>query len=559
MQIPVEAKHSREEKQEIESRLLWSHDFPGAVVYLELTPNGLIYAVAREGKKKKSPRSHFLLNEKGEVFWKGSVKTTALIADDPHAIVMEVLETGLVLKGVASSGTTRWHYPLKGIPASTISDALSKTLVMVVLPYEWAGAEGQAQPADAVALDLTTGRERWSTQLGEISGSMTSFGSEFAVHENNVWWAAGGRAACLDLESGEPYWNVPIKANEEADSVWDFSTDRAVVVKGGEVTSFSREGGLEWQRELREEARPNGLGIASSGVVASVFTKKEAALALLDTADGNPLWIKSFKHKTKKLGPPPRGIAVNDASVALAIGKNLLGFSLLSGKELFKHKIKKRIFLGLEELRPFKNHLVLIGAEGAAGHALMDGHEIWKQDDFIDPVFEMRKTREATLALGMSGLSGGTAPGAQKAWKDYQSGSRDFTNAAMEASFQQGLYSQQQREKMRRASSNMSNAIGRFMEIDIQLVNRGLGPDYAEFYRHRGMTFIKLKQVSALDAALLNLETGEMEEAGVCTPGQGCISQMLVDPQRNRVIQAFRQATILCKEENLIKVYRFSP
>ncbi|OGQ68072.1 MAG: hypothetical protein A3F89_05840 [Deltaproteobacteria bacterium RIFCSPLOWO2_12_FULL_50_11] len=552
-------KRSSSEKKEIESLFLWSHQFPGALLYLELTPHGWLHAVAREGKGKKSPERRFLLNSEGRVVWEGPVAMTALLADNPFPVIMEVQQTGLVFRAINSSGSESWRYPLEGIPASTIMDPSSKTMLMVMMPYEWGTEQEKSYQADFLALDLQTGTVKWKTPLGEIRGSLTSFGGEMALSDDSLWWAAGGRAACLRLSTGESMWNIAIPRNDEASSEWIFTESGAFMAKGGHILSFSPQGALQWETLIKEGLSLNGFGRGTSGIAASFVGEKKVDLVVLDPVSGKILWQKDFKHNVKKEGPPPRGLVVSHDRVSLAMDQRLIGFELSSGEEVYSHKLKNKIFQGLNEIRSFDQHFVLVGFDGVRGYGIKDGKKLWEQTDFVDPVFEIRKTREATLSVALSGMQGGLSPGAKKAWKEYESGSRDFTSAAMEASFQQQMYRQQQQAQNQRATKNLSGAIGKFAEIDLTLVNRRLGSRYAQFYRHRGSSFMNLKNVEALDGALVDLTTGEVHVGGVKDSKTACVSQLLVDPEGQRIIQAYRQMALMCKDEDLIEVYRFTP
>lgn len=114
-------KRTKEERSATKERLICQHSFPYSLTRLELTPNGYLHAVARDDKGKKATRSRYLLDESCNQFWKGDESRTAVLADEPYPVVMEVVP----------SGAEKWTYQMPGVPASVASDADSGTLAMI--------------------------------------------------------------------------------------------------------------------------------------------------------------------------------------------------------------------------------------------------------------------------------------------------------------------------------------------------------------------------------------------------------------------------------------------
>lgn len=545
-------KRSKAERKAIATSVLWSHEFPGSIMMLEMTANGLLHAVALDGKNKKSPRSRYLVDYSGNVFWKGPAHTTALLGDAPHAVMLEVGGPGFIMSAVANSGARVWQYPMPGVPASTIAIPESNELVMVIMPYDWAIDSSKPYPANMVRLDLTTGKERWTTPIGNLKGSLESFGGEMAISADNVWWAAGGMAVKVGVAKGDVQWQSQMKNARGGGSAWVFGVNGAAVLRGNSVAFFDDASGLRWQRVFDNAENPNGIAWTTSGIAASLSGKKNVVLAVLDFGTGTSKWQTNTKHKVKKFGLPPRGIATHGNVVAQTAGSYLVGHDLTSGSELYRVKIKKNVFLSLDEIRQEQDNVILIGYKGATAYDISNGAEVWSHLNFVDPIEEVRKLKAAAMSVAMSNMQG-SAPGSQAAWKAHRDGSMSYTQAAQTAAFHTQMQSMARREK----DKKMAKTWGTLWEMEQQIVNRSLGPNYAEFYGHRGGSMMLLKVVDDLDGVLLDLRTGALTAGGGKRARNGCIPQLLIDPTRRKMVETYRQVSFVCQDEDTIEMYDF--
>ncbi len=548
----IAKKRTKAERNAIEAKMLWSHTFPGPVMRLEMTPAGLLHAVARDGRSKKSPRTRALLDYAGNVFWQGPEAKTALIADSPQAVIMEVGGSGLTLRAIVKSGAELWRYPMNGIPASTLSLPDSNELIMVMLPYEWPLATEKAYPATMVSIDLKNGAQRWSTPIGNIQGAVDAFGGELAVNEGSVWWAAGGRGARVEAANGKLAWSSELNLTSGNGSSWVFGPGGAAVMRGNGIAFFSSETGLTWQHVLAKAEHPNGIVWSDGSIVASLASKKEVFLAAFDIATGKVRWQTSVKHKAKKYGLPPRGVAVFGNVVAQPADRHLIGLDLATGSERYRTEIDKGFFRSIDALRQMNDKVVLLGFEGAIAFSIADGAQAWEQTGFIDPIIEIQKLKQAAMSVALSNFQG-SAPGAKQAWKEYSDGSRSYTSAAQTAAFESQMYRQQQSAKNAQSAKTLAS-LG---EMEQQVINRRLGPNYAEFYRHRGSKLMLLKIVNELDGALVDLRSGSVRESGGKRAREACIARILIDPISNRMVQTYRKMGILCSAVNTIEMYPF--
>lgn len=545
-------KRTKAERKAIDSTVMWEHKFPGAVVRLEMTPSGKLHAVARDGKGKKSPQTRYLLSYLGKVLWRGPALETALLSDNPYNIMMSVDQRGLVFSAVDNTGKTKWTHINDGIPASTISDDISKVLIMVVMPYEWGANPSKEYPATLQALNMNTGKINWTTSLGNIKGKLTEFGGELAIHNGSVWWAAGGRAFKASLSNGSLAFNVDINANSSAHTSWAFQGVNAAALKGGSVSYFD-QGGLKWQQSIKGADKPVGLAITGAGVAASVAGKKSLVLTMLDLNSGSSRWQKTAKHNLKKMGLPPSGLAVLGNVVAIAANRRVIGYDVSSGSEIYSVKMKKKHFLMTDDIRSFGSHFVLVGFEGATAFNISNGSVMWEKHGFVDPVAEIRAQKQAVWSIAIGNLKSGVSPQARAAWKKHSEGSMSYTAAAQTAAFYNRIHNQKEAEKTKKAAKNLS----KLGEIDLLTVNRSLGPNFAEFYESRGGSFLAMKNVQHLDGVVMDLRSGSTRSAGTRKARAGCVGQILVDPHRGRMVQVFRQMGFGCRDEMKIEMYGF--
>lgn len=331
--------------EELESRLLWTHEFPGSLTSLKLTSGGLLHAVARSGdkikmgKKKVWPEKRFLIDSSGRVVWSGDATTSALAADLKTLILLEFEGEDLFLKAIGPSGGEIWRSRVDGLPVSISASSPAQMIVYLSLPFESidssSASPSASNDAKLVALNLGTGGEKWKAPIGTIQGAPEDFGAELAIEEGSVWWAAGGRAVRINAGTGHVDWSASLETGAGAGSLWNVSGTGAWVARNGRVIGFRPESGPSWNREIRKGAIPNGLVLTSSGLVASFRDEKGVTVTLMDPSLGDPRWEKTGK------GSSPTGIAVSGDRVVITSGESLIGYELGNGEEVFKKKIKK--------------------------------------------------------------------------------------------------------------------------------------------------------------------------------------------------------------------------
>lgn len=555
----VVAKRSKTEKAEIESRVMWSYEFPGALHFMEISRNGLIHAVSREGKGKKAPRKRFLLNDTGQVYWQGDANRTVLIADAPLAVIMGLEGEQIVLRAIHPSGSERWQHSLHGMPVSMLSDASSGILILAVMPYSWILAPDNPHNMELVALNINTGQTKWTASLDAITAPQKSLGGELAIGGGSVWWAGGGRAARINLSSGKIAWNVALEASKGQGSLWHIASNAAWLIKGGTVFSFSGASGLTWHRSLRQGASPHGLALTAAGLVAACQDEKGVTLALLDPASGADRWIQTLKHKKGKSdGPPPAGVAVSGTRVALAVDGYFVGHDLSSGAEVYRQKVKSKIFRDTKQFQALGDHVVLVGMNSAIAFAIDDGRLLWKHEGFESPYEIKKKSVQMMAQVAGIAMATGSSQASQLRQKagQYAIGSSNYQSLMGEAARLDAQASKKQIKKLSGAIQKLQKGV----EIALYMVNNRYSQNYASFYRNLSSKFaISFNPASEINAVLVDLDTGELSETGVRKSRTGCSTTLLVDPSRRLIIQAYQQLGMACKDEHRVDVLSLTP
>jgi len=556
--------HSAEAK----SPILWNKEFSGTLLHFELLRNnGALHVVARDGKKKPEgvkkedwPERRYLLDSSGKVIWEGNGKATALLADEPNFVILSATEGGITLEGIHPSGGSRWRYPLSGgLPISTFSSPSTNTLYLAVLPYEWMTNMQSPYAARLISLNMLTGNQNWSRELGTLQGNLANFGGDIELQNETLWWIGGRNALALDAATGNPLWQTPLPEDFEAGKGRRaFRAGVAFASNGHWVWAFSKAQGLVWQTELPKGSELQTMASTSAGLALVSNNKGKVYVQLLDPAQGKVIWEKSFKEKKNKFGAWQRGVGVFDDRIVLTAAGKIIGLRLSSGEVLYEQSGKKsEAFQLTESLIPKRDHVVMVGYEGAYAFSKDSGQPLWQQTGFIDPILEQRKIRQATLQLAFSFAYSSTAPGASKAWSDYRSGASSYSSAAMTATLAQYQHNAQMSQRAQQAASSWSQTLKK-LESDLNLINRRLENRYASFYRHHGFRLVFIKSPEDADAVLVDLDSGQVvTEMDIQKSSSACVSQVLIDPVNRKVYQAFRQMALLCDDEHKLNAYQY--
>ncbi|MBI4064109.1 MAG: PQQ-binding-like beta-propeller repeat protein [Elusimicrobia bacterium] len=561
--VPAAAK---KENEPLVSRLIWEHEFSGAMTQAELLAHaGLLHIVAREGMKKPQgvkkedwPKKRYLLSSGGEIIWQADAKTTALLADNPFAVVMEGSGQAVVLRALNPEGKPIWILTLpEGLLISKLAVAQNKTLYLAFLPVKWLEDPVKSYEAKIMALNLDSGQPYWTAGIGPLRQSADQALPEMVVYDGLLWWVGGGLVFVVEPSGGRILWQAAISENFKSPAHWAFGEGAAFISNEEVLWAFSGRKGLLWRAALPQKEKLQTMARGPSGLACSMGDSKRLRVWFLNPGDGKLIWEETFKHAEKKLGPAPRGFAITQDRLILAADGKLFGLNSASGETVFETSVKKKVFQQGAVLRPARGHFILTGPEGAYAYSPATGQLLWEHSDFIEPVAETRKLRQATLQVGFDAAYSGYSQEASDAWSDYHRGAKSYASASAEAHYAQMRHNAEASAKALQSAENLSKGLTGAIEIDLALANQALGSRYASFYRHRGMKIGFVKAADNVDVALLDLEAGELQDLDIPKAHSACVSQVLVDPARRQIYQAFRQMALMCKDENKLHAFQY--
>lgn len=562
----------RGSRGELESFLQWEHEFPGSLNHLEITPQGYIHAVSRYGDKvkiggKKGYRTKRFLMRDQRIIWEGEAAGTIYMGDAPHPVIMEAKPEGILMQGLDSSGKVKWRQVLKGLPASWTLDPTARTAALVLMPVGWTQAPEKAHEATLAMVDTRDGTLKWAIALGGVTGGVDSFGNEIAIEGGGVWWAAGGRAARVQSSDGRLSWSTAISEAEGPHCVWAHSGSIAAVARGEHLFLFDAATGLKWERRLLKDGRVGGLLWTRSGLLVKFQSEKRVVLAQLDPKSGASRWEHTLKHKPgKDEGPPPYGMVATEHHVIIAANGHLRAYDLGSGTEIFDRKLKRHIrwkaqtAVNVQHLRARKEHCVLLGRTSASAFSLKDGTFLWRKEGYEPPQDIFRRMRMGALKAGFQSFhqlspNYTSAEAASKAREAGRYGAGSYKHQGLMASAE-NLQEQYAVTQGMAQGATAAGGIAKFVEIDQELKNERFPANYAAFYKVLNMKLIGLQGSDKVAAVLLDLDTGETKEIRLPDSASACVSQVILDPDGNRMLLTYLQMGLLCKDENLVEAYR---
>ena len=568
--IPVSA--ARDPLGPLESSLTWRHQFPGSINLLEVTPQGYIHAVShygekiKEGKKKYFRKKRFLFQD-DQVIYKAEAATTTYIGDATLPLVMEAQTGEVVVKAIPATGKKGWTYPIKGIPAAWLVDSEVQTALFLVMPLGWTQNPEEKNEAEVWALNTQSGALRWNVSIGTVTGGINSYGSEFDIEKGDVWVAAGGKAARIDLASGKLYWSAPITPTTQPNTFWLFSGEWAAAARGDILFLFDKNSGLKWSRQLREESGVAGLLWTTHGLLSKFQNNKGLILAMLDPESGDSRWEHTLKHNHKKFhGPPPMGMVEAGGNVIVAAKGFLHSYDLKTGEEKFAKKLSKQTYwkkqtaINKRRLQARPNHFILYGRRSATAFNFEDGSMIWQQSGFEPPEDILRRMRGASLQAGFTGFhqimptyTSAEAASYARGASRYSEGSFKHQQMMLSAEIAQTNYAFTAGQQQGFAAAKF---FGKTLEIELDLYNRRMPAQYVPFYRIRNKKVFAMQGSDKANGVLLDLDSGEIkEEVVIPKASNGCISQVIMDPIGERMILTYRQMTFICKDEDFVEVF----
>ncbi|MFC1521675.1 PQQ-binding-like beta-propeller repeat protein [Elusimicrobiota bacterium] len=541
--------------QDVDSRFLWKHEFPGSIEYLELTKNGYIHATSRIGTKRDAPRKRFLLDGSGKKFWEGDQFTTALLLDEPHPLIMAVKERNLELKSISKTGNINWTKDLEGFPASITGNTKLNVLILVMMDREWFAFPDKPHNAVIKALNVETGEEKWELPIGKIEFTVESAGGDITVRDDYFLFAGGGRALKADFASGKMAWDMEIPLVSRSAPVWQVKGDDAYFASGGSLMAFSLEKGFLWHMEIREGAFPTDAKITDKGFVAGFFKDNKMDVVLFDKNNGKVNWLQEFKHKTKKYGLPNFEFAISENNIYLLAGGTLRGLALDSGEEMMeKVKFKFVEFAGFKRVWQAKTQFSLVGESTLKTFSLRDGELLRERVGFVNPTqYKLKSQAMAVQLLASQGVAT-AGQGMRKKAGEYSVGSWNHTSLMQAAARADSAQLKKDHERRMKTYTKAAKAV----RINIKQKNNRLDPKYERFYGNLTSKWKMTFNVAAdVDGYIWDLESDKFVKHPAKRSNTGCSTILMMDPKSEMVIQAYMQMGLFCKDEHRIEAYKF--
>lgn len=261
----------------------WPAPPPGSAGMPAADASGIVLTTARQRL--------VMLDAAGKVRWQAdhaSLRDVAplLTADT----VVAATEEGVVAYDRAN-GRVRWETRL-GERANTPVAAAGRVAVST-----WEGS--------LVALDLSDGRLAWRTKLGGPSLGPAASGGAAVVATFDSGRMAG--ALAVDATSGRQRWSVPLPAGGV--SAPAVAAGDTVVVVAGDVAVHGlslEDGSTRWRNEAKGAGSPEvpPLPLPDGTVVAA---HRQGGFLAIRAGDGEPLWLATSTGASVRGGPAGPG------------------------------------------------------------------------------------------------------------------------------------------------------------------------------------------------------------------------------------------------------------
>jgi outer membrane protein assembly factor BamB len=266
----------------------------------------------------------------GDLRWVYGTEGTALMRAASGREIVIAPEYGAIVALERASGNQRWRFPLApGQSAESATIAGDSLYVGTSFP-----AEGALDPPIVYALDLATGRQRWRAVLDP--GTDLEWGAPVAEaglvlvadtpsHQGS---APTSRLHALDLASGRVRWTADLASPEQG-----FHTQRPLVADGrvfavapsGNLLAFDAGSGRELWRQRRGPTLPLLVGVSGGRVLAVM----ERNLVSLDAGTGGRRWALP-------VGAGETWAALADGTVHVVTDDGLVAVDASTGRERWR-------------------------------------------------------------------------------------------------------------------------------------------------------------------------------------------------------------------------------
>ncbi len=176
-----------------------------------------------------------------------------------------------------------------------------------------------------VAMDLATGRTRWSFDFGQKIGDLTvSDGTVYVMGAYNFW--------AIDSETGQENWIVKLPVSEYSYSSPVVVDGSLYFLKNDEVYAFDAATGQQRWSETLSGGVFESVAVVDGVIYVSGFY--EWILTALDAATGNQLWVADRLPRAQRYVGSSTP-AVVDGVVYLADGWGISAYDTATGQNIW--------------------------------------------------------------------------------------------------------------------------------------------------------------------------------------------------------------------------------
>ncbi|NNE20591.1 MAG: PQQ-binding-like beta-propeller repeat protein, partial [Myxococcales bacterium] len=373
-----------EEQAEVESRVMWSREFPSEVADMWAAPGGLLVVVA-------AGRRYLIDSPSGNLIWEGPAYAASPITGEPYPIIVEGGEAGYHVRAYRRDGKPRWQTKFSDRFVAAVADPARRMLL--TLAFDASDKSQQTEVGARVrALSLDDGKLLWTAPIGSLSNDAEANNAEwlskidFLIAKNHAYLALDKSVLSIALSSGKLNWNHEIQADPQklfpaSDGrirIWKTIQDDVVLATGPQVVRLSPKGGIVWS-QINEGCKFFYDIDVNADVVLASCQGDEDHVMLFDAATGREKWRKPLPSNLSRKASAYRfmmefdNLLTHDRVLVPEYG-HVNAFDPQTGRRLFT--LKSGSLFGL--LQGFGKYFVVSDIyREVAAFTLSDGEELW--------------------------------------------------------------------------------------------------------------------------------------------------------------------------------------
>ncbi|PJB39916.1 MAG: hypothetical protein CO108_16005 [Deltaproteobacteria bacterium CG_4_9_14_3_um_filter_63_12] len=398
----------------------------------------------------------------------------------------------------------------------------ARLLVLLLADLEAMPTESVDAPIGVMAIALSDGKTRWSLRLGKASLRNTMVLNAVATNGGQLWVALDGLVAAVEMATGSLKFSAPLAGVAADQGVWSFGDGRAYLQTKGLVLGLDQTG-VRWRTPVvtSEDSQPVSLLLDGDGLIAEFVTSEQLEVARLTGKTGEVVWHQALEQDAFLYG-----MALGQERVVVGLDDELVALDTKTGAEAWTRALDD--FDTLRTLVSRPGHGVVSGAEAVEAFSFVDGSTVWRKDGFHDVVAwrddQAQRGMAAAAQVAMTGDSYYEIVG-----KRPQNSSCDNSGICHTA---QNVYYRWNYEAEAKALAQWESTFGAVtsaVAIPKHTSDKRADSQYAKMNRLLDPDHFSFSPGGEVNAAVVNLDTGVVTEAGVPETFVACTSIVLID------------------------------